>query len=742
MQPPEEVRNCLTNLVQDRSSAQLAPYYVALLLCPLLALLFTQSFHRIPSRLWAVLMVLESFGFNFGWSWGAIQSNIGTSHEAKKLRKKHVRSRGEQLELNGYARPEARTEPFEGYYPGLVNISGTYCFMNATLQSMASLSYLQPFLATIHEKAVRLDVPSPVVDALLDLLNELNTPRFSYHSIRPIEIIDALSSHSRGKHNSLFSSREHQDAQELFQLVSECIKREIGAVDREGQRDHGLGGLSLVNPEANKEIGKSVFDGLTANRRSCVDCGYTEAVMHFAFDSWQLALPRYAEYYRLEDCLAEYTKLELLTDCICRKCSMTATHRRLQREADHLEKVVNADPNATISRKRKAKDTRKLELRVKAALESGRLEEDIKGLKLEKVFSKASTKQAMIARPPLVLALHLNRSLSYGHLVMKNSVRVIFPEILDLTPFTTSGNLSIVPSVPICSPPPTLPRSATPTQAMYSTPRTIYRLSAVVCHYGQHSFGHYICYRRKPRPPSCGAWRFAPPRFADPIECDCEKCLRYGNIRDDDDAIDSMYLPGRGWLRISDDSVKEVGIESVLQEGCGAFMLYYERVVQSRPGIYPLHVSPRSSEETLKPRLSTSTTTVNASSASLTSMSFSEERERGMRGARIVRSVAARRGRSASVTPSEQLSKSESSVPNGSAAISGNGNAVCSSPPLKTSRSQVSLPSMPSSESQASSLSASTPDLHLHRTSSASSSHSFVSSTSHHHKPSVVDLKA
>jgi ubiquitin carboxyl-terminal hydrolase 1 len=36
--------------------------------------------------------------------------------------------------------------------------------------------------------------------------------------------------------------------------------------------------------------------------------------------------------------------------------------------------------------------------------------------------------------------------------------------------------------------------------------------------------------------------------------------------------------PGRGWLRASDDAVREVGIETVLQEGSGAFMLYYERV--------------------------------------------------------------------------------------------------------------------------------------------------------------------
>lgn len=99
--------------------------------------------------------------------------------------------------------------------------------------------------------------------------------------------------HSPGKHNSLFSSREHQDAQELFQLVSECIKKEIAAINRERQRDRGLGGLSQLEGEAGRDIGMTVFDGLTANRRSCVECGYTEAVMHFAFDSWQLAIPRY-----------------------------------------------------------------------------------------------------------------------------------------------------------------------------------------------------------------------------------------------------------------------------------------------------------------------------------------------------------------------------------------------------------------------------------------------------------------
>lgn len=296
---------------------------------------------------------------------------------------------------------------------------------------------------------------------------------------------------------------------------------------------------------------------------------------------------------------------------------------------------------------------------------------------------------------------------------MKNSIRIIFPEILDLAPFMTSGSLSTVPSVPISAPPPpSLPRSTTPTQAMYSTPRTIYRLAAIVCHYGQHSFGHYVCFRRKPRPPSCGAARFAPPRFAHPLGCECEKCLRYGNIRDDDDLVDSIYRPGRGWLRISDDSVKECGIETVLQEGSGAFMLYYERVVQSRPGIYPLHGSPRSSEETLKPNHST-----NGGTGSTTSLASRDEMERSVYGARIVRSVAAGRGRSTSLAPSE-LGSSKDFLPNGNGStvslILPNGNASHSSVTLKPSKPRIHGVGSSTESPNPSNLSASAPDLRSH----------------------------
>ncbi|KAH9983202.1 hypothetical protein BJV74DRAFT_47658 [Russula compacta] len=166
----------------------------------------------------------------------------------------------------------------------------------------------------------------------------------------------------------------------------------------------------------------------------------------------------------------------------------------------------------------------------------------------------------MVARPPPVLTLHLNRSVHFGAYASKNTARVHFPEVLDLTPFTTSGMLSTSPSFPISSHMHMPSSAAVASLATLSKkghkpppqpPRVLYRLAAVVCHYGQHSFGHYVCFRRKPR----GAGLVVPPQLNEPAAA-----------------------PGKGWLRVSDDAVREVGIEAVLQECNGAFMLYYERV--------------------------------------------------------------------------------------------------------------------------------------------------------------------
>lgn len=137
-----------------------------------------------------------------------------------------------------------------------------------------------------------------------------------------------------------------------------------------------------------------------------------------------------------------------------------------------------------------------------------------------------------------------------------------------------------------------------------------------MCHYGQHSFGHYICYRRKPKRLG-GKW--VPPTLVDPLRLESEESedtdaqppadpapsakpngsaaprsqpyyagsSTLGETRYYwEDHTEAAAGTGHGWLRISDDAVSECGVESVLAEGSGAFMLYYERAVHPRPGVY------------------------------------------------------------------------------------------------------------------------------------------------------------
>lgn len=116
----------------------------------------------------------------------------------------------------------------------------------------------------------------------------------------------------------------------------------------------------------------------------------------------------------------------MLNDCICRKCSLIATHRKLQEEVAKLSPSALSSPihttisnghlsieveddqegspsssSLSISKKRRIREAKKYEQRVAALLAEGRIEDDLgKTLeaKVEKVRSKASTKQVMIAR--------------------------------------------------------------------------------------------------------------------------------------------------------------------------------------------------------------------------------------------------------------------------------------------------------------------------------------------------------
>ncbi|CAE6343403.1 unnamed protein product [Rhizoctonia solani] len=501
-------------------------------------------------------MILDFIGL--GWLWGDGESRGDRKGPGRKT--KGIRRRADLTQ------DSQSTLVSKGCYPGLVNISGTYCFFNSTVQAFASLKSLQPQIEEIYKNAEDWDVPTPVLDALRKVLIDLNTPHRRPSSFRPSEVIKALSGSDSGKRSALFSSREHQDAQELFQLLSSVVRDEAGNVLQERLRERGLGGLATLGMLENSDSDvstRSVFDGLMAQRRSCVDCGYTEAVRHFAFDNVSLSVPPLAGT-SLVQCLQDYTRLEILEDCLCSMCSMKATHNRLLGEIERQQtNAANATmpgekPKATTSRKKRERETRKLEELVRKAITDRKVEDEIKGLKMEKVYSNHSTKQVMIARLPTVLALHLQRSAFFGRAI-KNPCRVTFPEYLDIAPFTTSGQLSTSPTMPISQsttpvatpidgktflfPKAGLANGMThpgpnsqlfpPKSPIGSASTIMYRLAAVVCHYGAHSYGHYVTFRR---------------------------------------------VPGDRWIRASDADVVEVSLREVLSETVGTFMLYYERM--------------------------------------------------------------------------------------------------------------------------------------------------------------------
>ncbi|KAJ7098530.1 hypothetical protein B0H15DRAFT_1018848 [Mycena belliarum] len=706
---------------------------VVLILVPTLAL---YCFAFVRPRLYTASMAL---GALLPWKWGHSGSDVGLSplenevgHGKGKARR--VRTRADQLSAQNKTSVDEQAN-----FPGLVNMSGTHCFMNSTLQALASLSHLPAHLRALRARAEALDVPTPVTDALLDLLAALNTPAASPSPLRATALVEALcapppdmdfsspstalafwasgggsgsGSGTAPRAQALLASHEHQDAQELFQLVSEAVRDEGARVRREGAlvrgfalplayphsalRDEGEDADADATADAGLGLAAGPFDGLTATRRACVRCGYTAAIRHFSFDSVQLALEGVGAGWggtTLAALLRTYTALEVLHDCPCRRCALRATARRLADEAARLAdtradeegekgaahgmrtdgmllangsvvRLVNGHQaktretekeNAravekekekekpTASRARRLKAVRKMEARVVRALEAGRIEEEeleawgeyagenaLKGVRIERVPGGVCTRQSMFGRPPAILALHINRSVHTGMRVAKNGARVAFPEVLDLAPYTTGGVMRLEPTAALSGalgdalggvP----PGGADEKQATRDQDACVYRLAAAVCHYGQHAFGHYICYRRAPVADADGAHVAAPPA-----------------------AVGSGGT-GAGWLRISDANVQRCGVEAVLAEGSAVFMLYYERVPPPPPPPVYAAGAEADSAETITPgRLVAQSPSVSTA----VSVAGSGSGLLGGSRARVVRSVSVGLGGPGSRAPS------------------------------------------------------------------------------------------
>lgn len=125
--------------------------------------------------------------------------------------------------------------------------------------------------------------------------------------------------------------------------------------------------------------------------------------------------------------------------------------------------------------------------------------------------------------------IHLNRSTHYSYAgPVKNSCQVTFPEYLNVSPFCDG----------------TQPRSTTDDSP--PPPSDVYRLSSLVVHYGSHSFGHYVAFRRRPVPAS-----------------------------DVDSSDPVAHAAPPEWYRISDETVEPSSVNEALR--ANPFLLFYER---------------------------------------------------------------------------------------------------------------------------------------------------------------------
>ncbi|KAJ1969616.1 ubiquitin-specific protease ubp1 [Dispira parvispora] len=210
--------------------------------------------------------------------------------------------------------------------------------------------------------------------------------------------------------------------------------------------------------------------------------------------------------------------------------------------------------------------------------------EEVFAIRLQSTESPHSTKQSMVAKPPRTLCLHLSRTTvgMYGQTI-KNNCQVVFPEYLDMTSFTTGSVLQTQPNEPISipdinrtvnsgdAPPPPLstgvgrasPNQPTSESGQGSTQSEVppvgsywYRLQAVVVHFGTHSYGHFITFRRRTKSPSTETTPIATSDFTS-----------------------SPGIPDvmrSEWYKISDEQVERATLDQVLH--ANPYLLLYEQV--------------------------------------------------------------------------------------------------------------------------------------------------------------------
>ncbi|KAK9388338.1 hypothetical protein V1515DRAFT_620719 [Lipomyces mesembrius] len=416
-----------------------------------------------------------------------------------------------------FARMPPKSEN-SGVLGGLVNYGNT-CFLNSVIQSLASVPRMTEMLADSNAYDLK------VSTILSTLLEQLNTRLSSSHAHSPATLLEALRSPRWTMHT------EQQDAHEFLLALLDAIRTErVKHLLKEYQESFSISTAvhRLQHPGENQQSAPNntpvilPFDGLLSTRVSCLTCNEMQSLRQQPFSSIELSLPSASpsssssfflhrfDSTTIESLLENYTAPEILDNVDCQRCSLVAAQAHLERL------IVNA--TTTVQQGKSSPEVVQILGAKRDAIEEALshptiMDEDFEKLKPPRLVSTRKKRQVAVARPPAALALHVNRS-EYdmrSGLAKKKNTRVEFPERVRMGKYISS--------------------MANDKQMLGSGTDEWYRLTSTVIHFGSHSFGHYIAYRR---------------------------------VGDDK------------WIRASDRDVREATIDEVLAQG-NVVLLFYER---------------------------------------------------------------------------------------------------------------------------------------------------------------------
>lgn len=514
--------------------------------------------------------------------------------------------------------------------PGLGNISNS-CYQNSVLQGLASLRPLRTYLASVPTATVGAgEKKTPgTVETLRELVADLNDPSNNGRTLWTPSVLKSMSTWQQQDAQEYFSKLLDEVDREVARLLTPVVHRRPAGFECEpslalagggssnskddtvaSQHSDDSGYQSLPNQKAaaasaseQLRLARNPLEGLQAQRVACTACGHSDGLSMIPFNCLTLNLGTADGLVREHDLyerLDSYTRVEPIPGVECAKCTLLKYRHLVGRlvaaaEAKGTTEDAWPEPFARLRA-------------IDAALEDDDLDDaTLRGackIRPEHKVSSTKTKQAVVARPPLSLVVHVNRSVFDERTgrMWKNPAAVRFPTVLDLGPWCLG---SAAPRPPHAS------RGDDDDDAMGEEEQWLlgpgqsmvagaegesrilgpmYELRAVITHHGRHENGHYVCYRRYPRrkgedkPPA----QLAGGKADVDEEVDGIPGLEGGgDTRRGDDAAGLQHAQqdeegdeeaeGSQWWRLSDQDVTKVDEETVLAQS-GVFMLFYDCV--------------------------------------------------------------------------------------------------------------------------------------------------------------------